>query len=119
MIKSKFFPRVVVTWWWCHAGVVKHKGGTVTNLIFEVIQILKQVILLNQAQFADEQNVDVCLYCATCIHDLGIFSVKSVNFRHFECDVIVFQMSIFDWNLTEGTYFFEYFPYMYGYTALR
>ena len=30
------------------------KGGTLTNSIFEVIQIPKQVIPLNQAQFMDE-----------------------------------------------------------------
>ena len=83
---------VVTTSCWGH----ETQSVDLTNSIFEVIKILKQVIPLNQAQFADEQNVVVCLYCATGVLDLGIFSVKSVNFRHFECDVIVFQLSIFD-----------------------
>ena len=74
---------------------------------------------MDRARIADEKHGVVCLYWTTHPLGLDIFRVKTVNFRHFECDVIVFQLRIFNWILTDSTYVLEYFPYMYGYATLN
>ena len=118
-MKTKFFQRLDVTWWWRHDDITEVKGGTLTKSIFGCLYPLKSVEPSDRAWFEVEKNGIDCQNWVSRSRDFLHFSGKCSKFRHFEYDVIRFHLNIFQLGFLYLVVLDEYFSNMYRFAIIR